>query len=280
MARKKTIVTTEEVETPEETPIDYKKDLENKSFDQVAQDAPKEEVKEEPKVEPKVEEETETIEFDPEAFKKEVAEQTRKEMLEALQGKDKEETTENVDAYQEYQKDFLSKNNRQPTWFEVAKFMEDQAITKLEAKQEATIKTQEEEAVKQKEAANKQNDETNKYVESTLNELYENEKLPKIANKEDKDDYGLRVQQALLKTVIDINQERINKGVPPKTIKEIYYEDFKIPGKQVPGADAPTNMGRGGFTPDDTQTIDYKRDIAGSRNSIRNIINNAFKKTT
>lgn len=271
MARTKKTTVTEEVE---EAPIDYKKDIENKSFEQVATEPkeeekvePKEEVKEEPK-----DDTTEEVEFDPQAFKKEVAEETRKELLESLQP-----TKEDKDPYVSYQEDFFKKNNRQPTWFEVAKFQEEINFAKLEAKQEAKAKEQEEATTKQKQALDTQTQETNKYVDETLNELYEAEKLPQIKNKEDKDDYGLRVKNALMNTIVDVNTKRIAANQRPKTIKEIFYEDFQMPRSQVAGADAPVNMGRGGYTPDEGQEIDYARDIAGKRNSFRNIISRAVR---
>lgn len=272
MAKKKTTTVTEEVEDPQE--IDYQKDLKDKSMLEVALDSPedKPEVKEEPKEEVK-DENFEEIEFDPQAFKKEVAEETRKELLESLQPTQKEDK----DAYVDYQEKFFKDNNRQPTWFEVAKFMEEQAVTRLEEKQSAKIKEQEDLTTKQKQALEEQTKETNKYVDETLNELYEDEKLPQIKNNKDKDDYGLRVKNALMNTIVEVNTQRIAENKRPKTIKEIFYEDFQMPRSQVAGADAPVNMGRGGYTPDEGEEIDYQRDIAGKRNSFRNIISRAVQ---
>jgi len=274
---KKTKTTTIVEEDPQE--LDYKKDLENKSMLEVALDTPEEKpkgVKEESEAEPKgvkVDDDTEEIEFDPAAFKKEVAEETRKELLESLQPTQKEEK----DAYIDYQEKFFKDNSRQPTWFEVAKFMEEQALTRLEAKQTEKVKEQEELTTKQQKALEEQTKETNKYVDETLNELYEDEKLPQIKNKEDKDDYGLRVKNALMTTIVDVNTKRIAENKRPKTIKEIFYEDFEMPRSEVAGADAPVNMGRGGYTPDEGQELDYQRDIAGKRNSFRNIISRAVR---
>ena len=276
MAKKK-VTTTVEEEIPEETPIDYKKDIENKSFDQIATDEPKEEVKEEVVV--PVEEETETVEFDPEALKREAADLAKSEMEPLLKGETKEETAENKDKYQEYQEKFFKDNNRQPTWFEVSSFLEDQAVERVRAEQAAEVKAREEEVTKAKTVEEQNNAATNKYVEDTLNDLYASDKLPKIQDKADKDDYGMRVQKQLLTKVIEVNTQRIKDGAPPKTIKEILYEDFEIPAKEVAGADAPVNMGRGGYTPEDGEELNYTRDIAGARNSIRNIINSAFKRS-
>ena len=277
MARTKKTTVTEEVEEVKEAPIDYKKDIENKSFEQVAE-TPKEEKKVEPVKETPKEEETETVEFDPEQLKKEAAAEAKAEILKSLKGETKEETKENIDEYQEYQKEFFSKNNRQPTWFEVAKFTQEQVEKKFEAKQAEERKAREEEQAKNKEIETKNQESTNKYVKDTLDELYANEKLPKIQDIKNEDDYGVRVQQAFLKKVVEVNTKRIADKQAPKTLKEVFYEDFKAPAREVAGADAPVNMGRGGYTPDDTQELDYKRDIAGPRNSIRNIITRAFKR--
>lgn len=276
MAKKKTVVTTEEEVVPEETPIDYKRDLEGKTFEQVRTETPVIEEKVEEKAEEiPAEEETETIEFDPEQLKRDAVAQAKEELGDLLRGKDKEETTDNVDAYQEYQKEFFAKEKRQPTWFEVAHFMEGRAVDRLKQEQAADVKAQEEEKTQKSQDEKKQLDDTNKYVEDTLNELYTNEKLPRIQDKEDKDDYGIRVRNALLARVVEVNTDRITKQLPPKTIKEIFYEDFKIPVKEVAGAREPINMGRGGYTPDDNQELDYVRDIQGPRNSFRNILRRA-----
>jgi hypothetical protein len=272
MAKKKTTTVTEEVD---ETPIDYAKDIAGKDFEQIAapvKEEPKEEVKEEPK-----EEEYETVEFDPAQLKKEAVEEARAAIAEQLKGDSKEETKENVSEYVAYQEEFFKKNNRQPTWFEVAEFMEDKALAKLEAKQTEQAKAKEEEVTKQRDEQQRQTDATNKYVEDTLNELYTSNKLPRIQDKENPDDYGKRVQNQLLRTVVDVNQKRIAESLPPKTLKEIFYEDFKMPEKEVAGAKVPVNMGRGGFSPDDSEELDY-RDIAGPRNSFKKILQSAFKR--
>jgi hypothetical protein len=274
MAKKKTTTVTEEVE---ETPIDYVKDLKDKTMEQVAA-APKEEPEITEEVKEVPVEEKKTVEFDPEQLKKEAVDEARAVITQELKGDTKEETKENVDAYQEYQKDFFEKNNRQPTWFEVSHFMEDRAVERLRAEQAAESKAREEAATKQQEDLKQQTDATNKYVDDTLNELYSANKLPRIQDKDNPDDYGKRVQGQLLRTVVEVNQKRIESQLPPKTLKEIFYEDFKMPERQVAGANAPVNMGRGGYNPDnDSEEIDY-RDIAGPQNSFKRIISKAFNR--
>lgn len=285
MSKVKKTTVTEEVE---ETPIDPAQHLaderaskflgEKVENNQVVETPSEETPKEEEKpATPPEEEETETVEFDPEQLKREAAEAARKEILQALAGDTKEETAENVDEYQAYQKEFFQKNNRQPSWFEVAHFMEEQAVKKLEAKQEARQKEYTEKTEAEKKALADQAEQTNKYVDDTLKELYTANKLPRIENKDNADDYGLRVRQKLFDTIIAVNQKRIEDKLPPKTIKEVFYEDFKMPARQVAGYDAPVNMGRGGFTPNDNEEIDYKRDIAGPANSFRAIMTRALK---
>lgn len=237
----------EEKPTAQETPVEL----------------PREEVKED------------VVEFDPEALKREAAAEARQEIFKALATDPNEIAKEKLDDYQRYQQDFFAKENRQPTWFEVAQFMEGKALEKLEAKQEAKAKEQQEQTAKLTADQQKQIQDTNKYVEQTVNELYTANKLPKIVDEKDPDDYGKRVKTELYSTIIKVNQERIAKGQPAKTIKEVFYEDFKMPEKEVAGAKAPVNMGRGGYTPDESEQIDYVRDIRG--NSIRGLLNKAFR---
>lgn len=289
MARKKVTTTVEETEEAPRDPQQFIADERASKFlgEEVVNgkvvDEPKEEVVEEKPVEeapietPQDAPKEEVVEFDPEKLKHEAAAEARAEILKALAEGTPQEKGEKLDDYQQYQKDFLAKENRQPTWFEVARFMEEKAVAKIEAKQAQQLKDYETQTTKQRQEQEQQIAETNKYVDATVNELYTQNKLPKIVNKDDPDDYGNRVKREFFSTIIKVNQDRLTNKLPPKTIKEVFYEDFTMPKKEVAGADAPVNMGRGGYSPDESETIDYQRDIAGSRNSIRNILNRAFK---
>lgn len=282
---KKTTTTVEETEEPL-SPQQVAADKRTSEFlgeevvnNQVVEPEVKEEVKEEPKEEviepPK--EETETVEFDPEQLKREAAAEARAEILKALAGNTEEKTQENVDEYQKFQQGVWEKEKRQPTWTEAAAFIKDQAKAEIKAEQEAAAKEAEAQTSKQKEELTRQNEETNKYVKDSMAELYASDKMPKIQDNDNPDDYGKRAEKAFFNTVIEVNQKRIAEQKPPKTIKEIFYEDFKLPERQVAGANAPTNMGRGGYTPDmNNEEIDYARDIQGK--TFRQMLMDPFKR--
>jgi len=62
----------------------------------------------------------------------------------------------------------------------------------------------------------------------------------------------------------DVNEKRAKEGKPViYSIKEIFYEHYKKPTREVPGADAPV-FGKSGHTsPDKSGEIDY-REIHGT----------------
>lgn len=287
MAKKKVTTTVEETEEAPIDPIQKMADERASKFlgetvvnNEVVEE-PKEEVKEEIKeevVETPPAEETETVEFDPEQLKREAAAEARKEILAALAGNTEEKTQENVDEYAKFQQSIWDKEKRQPTWTEAAGFIKEQAKAELKAEQEAARKEQEDLTKKQQEEVTKYNESVNKYVEEAFNELYTANKLPRIQDKDNPDDYGARVKKEFYNTIVKVNAKRVADGVTPKTVKEIFYEDFKMPAKQVAGYDAPVNMGRGGYTPDtDNEQLDYRKDIQNK--SIRQIMMGAFKKS-
>ncbi len=274
MARSKKQTITEEVkEVPQE--VDYQKDIQNKGMLEIAletpEEKPAEEVKEEVKPE-KPEEEFETVEFDPEQLKKEAVEQAKAEIQESLKGETKAETEAKKDDYEEFQKAIYEKEKRNPTYKEALEFVKDQALKAINEDNERKATKAKEEQEAQTKAQQTQQESTNKYIKNTLDELYVSGKLPKIVDKDNPDDYGIRVQNELFKTIVDVNTKRINgvmingelTKLPPKTLKEIFYEDFEMPEREVAGADAPVNMGRSGFTPDnETEEINYLKDLNG-----------------
>jgi len=238
----------------EETPEDVNyKDIKDKSFSEVATETPAEEVKEtakeEVKEEPKVEEEE--IEFDPKKFKEEVAteisakisQETADKIAERLTGKDKA-TEVQKDKYEAYAEKFMAEKGRQPAWFEVAAFIKDEV--KAEAKAEADAKVKQEED-KTKATADEQKARTaafNKYLDEQIDDLYKSKRLPAIVNKNDDKDEGVVFRKALFQTMIDVNTKRVAAGQQPiYSIKEIFYEHFVAPKREVAGGDAPVSAG-------------------------------------
>lgn len=267
MPKTKKTTTVEETvdETPEE--INYTEDLKDKSMEQIAAEPEKvEEPVEEVKEEAPVESETEEIEFDPQALKEEAVVEAEKRLLDKLKGSDAKETKENVDEYQQWAEGFSqSHGGKAPEWKDAFSWMEERAITRLEDRQAKKAQeqlTQQEEASK---AEATQMDTVNKYVDEQLNDLYTSGKFPRIQNAEDPNDVGTINRKALFEQTMKINKERLDKGLPSKTIKEVFYEDFKAPNQQPAGANAPISAGRGSAVQGDSEEIDYIKDVRGAR---------------
>lgn len=261
MAGKKKVTTTVEeevIETPEEE-IDYK-DIHNKSDAEIAAD----QVKETPKEEEVVEEEKKEEEpaFDPEAFKKEAADEIKQGIMDALQG-NKEDKEEKVDEYEEWAKKVFKETGEQPNWKQAAEFIKEQAKTELRAEQEKATQEAKTEQEKVTQAQKVESDRVNDYVDEQLKDLYAANKMPRVKNAEDPNDLGLTVRKALMEQTIKVNKERIDKGLPTKTLKEVFYEDFKSPNRQQAGANAPVSLGHGATSHDNEQEIDYVRDVKG-----------------
>lgn len=267
MAKKKTVTTVEEVdETPQEPQeIDYKKDIEGKTLEQVATETPGEKVEETP-VETPAEEETEEVEFDPEAFKKEVTDSAttaaEKKLLEKLQGKTEEETKDNVDAYQAFADKFTEENGRTPTWVEVSKFIKEESIKEIKAEQAEEARKQVEESEAQQKAQETDQENVNKYVDGQFNELYQRG-FPKIQDPKNENDPGLQARKALAQQTMEINAKRLQEGLPTKTLVEVFYTEYKAPDRQLPGYDAPVSPGRSSAPGDSGEEINYARDIKG-----------------
>jgi len=216
--------------------------------DEVVEEEPKEEIAEEPKI-------------DPDALKKEIKEEVSKEtadkITQALTGKE-EATKAEKDKYQEYADKFMAEKGRNPTWFEFVPFLKEEVKEELKADQERVIKEQQE----SKAAVDEQNAQRtaafNKHIDAQLEDLYKANKLPKIVNKDDKNDVGVQARQALFKSMLEVNQDRTQKGLEPiYSLKEIFYEHYKAPNTQPAGADAPISAGGGSTNVESPEDYSY-----------------------
>jgi hypothetical protein len=226
----------------------------------------KEEKPKEEEEKPKVKEEKEESEVDltkiKEEIKGEVTQETTDKILTALTG-EKEKKSEKED-------ELLSpwaKENRNPHDYEE---VADWAVKKNEIlarrnKEEQEIKAKQQQEINKRLETERQKV-FNQHIDEQLNDLYENNRLPKIVNKDDPKDEGVIARKALFRTMLDVNKERVKEGKNPiYSIKEIYYEHYKAPKKEVAGADAPVFSGSGKFTPNtDKDDIDY-REIHSAR---------------
>lgn len=141
-----------------------------------------------------------------------------------------------------------------------------------EQKNEEVRKVQEQRdiAAKQQEETKRQEEDRNtaflKYTNDQLQDLYDSGKLERPKDPKDPSDYGVKLQEALLQKMMEVNIARGKDGKAPiYSIKEIFYEHFTPPSKQPAGDKAPVSAGRGAAAPDDKDDrINYTRDIKGS----------------
>jgi len=252
MARRKK---EETVITPEETQEPSYEDIKDKDMSEIAAETtapaePKEEVKEEvaPVEEPK---EPTAPPVDPEKIKAEVKEQVTKELADsitkAITGEQKA-TKEERDKYEVIAENFAKEHGRNPTWFELVRFIKDDIRQEMKAESEQETKAQEEER-KRIEGENKaRSDAFNKYIDEQLDELLKGGKLPNTPE----------ARKALFQTMYEVNTKRVQEGKQPiYSIKEIFYEHYKAPTTQPAGYDAPVSAGRGNAQPESTEDYSY-----------------------
>lgn len=263
MAKKKVTTVTEEVDDAPEVKYD---DIHKKDMDEVVADAvttPDEEnvvekKAKEPKETPKEEKKEEEIEFDPEKLKQEAKDEVKQEMADILTGKKGEEKK---DEYEEWAKKVFDETGKPPNWKQAAEFIKDKA--KAEIKEEE--KAKEKEVADKQEADKKQEanvtKEWNTFIDRELEELYAENKLPRIINAEDKNDPGVVARKALFTTMYETNQKLIAEGKPIEySVYKIFHRYHKAPNAQPAGADAPISAGSGsgasGAEPEDA--VNYK----------------------
>lgn len=221
-----------------------------------------EEEPEEPKEEPKEPKEEVDLSKLKEEIKGEVKQETTDKILEALTGeKEKKDEKEN---------ELISpwaKEGRNPKDYEEVSDWGAEKVKILQRREaEAERVKTEKETKLQKELEADRQKLFDKHIDEQLNDLIENKRLPKPINKDDPKDEGVVARKALFQTMLDVNKKRAeNNKAPIYSLKEIFYEHYKAPKKEVAGADAPVFSGSGKFTPQGAEEeINYK-DIHGAR---------------
>jgi hypothetical protein len=218
---------------------------------------------EEKKVEPVIEKEpvVDEVEIDPEKMKAEIAETVKKETVDkitkALTGKE-ETTKEERDKYEVIAENFAKEKGRNPTWFELVKFIKDDIRQELKNETEQEKQSREELIKKNKQVEQERSKAFNTYIDEQLNELLKSGKLPKVVNKDDPNDIGVKSRKALFQTMMEVNTDRVKTGKAPiYSVKEIFYEHYKAPNTQPAGADAPISVGRGNAAVDSGEDYSY-----------------------
>lgn len=254
MARRKKEVEEPVTNTAEETSYG---DIHNKDMSEIAVETPvKETIEEKPAEEVKpaapVEEKPVEQTVDPEKMKAEVKEQVTKELADsitkAITG-EKKATQEERDKYEVIAENFAKEKGRNPTWFELVKFIKDDIREEMKAEAEQQTKQQEEEKKRVEQDNKARSDAFNKHIDEQLDELLKGGKLPNTPE----------ARKALFQAMYDVNTKRVQEGKQPiYSIKEIFYEHYKAPNTQPAGADAPISAGRGNTQPDSTEDYSYQ----------------------
>lgn len=188
-------------------------------------------------------------------LKDEVSTEVAERVSKALKG---DETKDERDRYEVIAEEFAQKNGRSPAWHELVPYMVEDAKQAIKAEQaeEARIANEQQQTVAKTEK--EREDGFNKFVDDELTELYANNRLPKIKDKEDPEDYGVRTRTALFQKMMEVNQKRVANNEPPiYSINKIFHEHFTPPSKQPAGANAPISAGRGGNQAVDTDDFSY-----------------------
>jgi hypothetical protein len=248
MARKKVTTVTEE-DVPEG--VDYKK-MHDQDISEVVSDATKPEPPEDNAVEKKAKEipkkddeevDVELEELDTEALKKEAAAEAKKQVIEALQDKPKEE----VDEYEAWAKKVFDETGKQPNWKQAAEFIKENAKREIRAEEEAKAKEEEDKKATQAEEEKKVTSDWNAFIDRELDDLYAESKLPKIKDANSATDPGVVARKALFQTMLDVNTKLQSEGKPIEySIYKIFHKYYKAPNRQPAGADAPIAGGTGG----------------------------------
>lgn len=145
-----------------------------------------------------------------------------------------------------------TKEGRNPKDYdEIVVEAEERAFNRMQKFIEERERKKEEELAnktKQEQEAQQQAEEQHKTVlEQTqaslareIQELEEGGYIPKVSDPNDENDEGNRVRKALFVKGVEINNERIKKGLPPEnSIAKVFFMHFKGANNQPAGADAP-----------------------------------------
>lgn len=276
--RKKVTTTTEEVLDEASQEPNYTTDIQDKSIAEVATSEPTPEKVAAPVEETKpAEPEYEEIEFDPEEFKKETAQEVKQELAQFLSGKD-QQAEDNTDAYEKFRAQFEQASGRQPNWVEVAAFIKDQTKAELIAENQQAYQKYQEQQSQATQNEQTQIAQFNKQIDDELEELYNTGKLTRIVNPNDPNDQGVIERQALFQSFANEtanrmkwNEEHPNEQKPPITsISRIFTSYHKRPASQPAGADIIVGGSRSATSsPDDSQELNYMRDVKGGFKALK-----------
>lgn len=199
-----------------------------------------------------------------EKTKKEVTDSVTKDVVEPLKQEiqDLKKTLNPVekDDYDKFVDDYTEKNGKAPEWKQVATFLEDRAIARIDARQkEADEKKKQEE-----EATKKTQEETSnanfKIWQGQLEELESKGLLPKMV-KPEVGDKGFDARVKLYGHM----QNTWNTTTPLSNMWEVHAKYYTQPETQPAGADAPVSIGTGTVSQDNPSSYKYSDIHNGGR---------------
>lgn len=247
-------------EVPEEKAPEYSyKEVHEEPIKEIAENEEIPEVKpevkpEEKPVEPPKEEE---VEIKPE----ELVEEISTKVAEKLTPKEEKEVK---DKYSEFFEKIKEEKGRDPNWIELSKFLEEQAVLRIEEKQKEAQKAQEKQREEEKKVNEAFTQRFNKQIDEELEELYKSGNLTPIKDKNNPNDQGVIERKALFQAMLDTNAQRAAEGKDTiLSVARIFYGGYYTkPNAQPAGSEAPVSMGHG--TPssgEEEQEVDYLKDV-------------------
>lgn len=249
-AVEETGITFDDEDKPESNKTETKPDVEDEK-------KPEETPKEEPKEEPKKPEETE---IDEDEFTEKVSKSVADRLAKQITGQD-EKKKDDVD--QELVSPWTKEGRNPKDYDEIADWamQKKEVLDKRRAVEEQKATEEQNQQKAQQEEAQRAADEEraksfNQVIDDELDELYTNNKLPRVKDKDDANDPGVVARKALFQTMLDVNMKRKAEGKPAiMSVSRIFHTYYTPPTQQRPGADAPISMGQG--APEETDPDDY-----------------------
>ena len=261
-----------EKQTIEEV-VEEAKVLEAEATIQDAEEAKKtEEEAKVPEVEVDLDEEREKTKKETiETVQKEIVEPLKKEIIDLKKVMEPEEK----DDYDKFVEKYTAENGKAPEWKQVATFLEERAVNRIKAEQQAEKEKAETEKTNQEKTKQELVEQNVKIWNNQLDEMEKAGMIPKM-EKNEKGDEGF---DARIKLYGDM-QSTFGEGKTPVTnMYEVYskfYKQGRPQGAQPAGADAPISMGTNA-EPEDEQDFKYDEIHQGARN-LESFIANTLKK--
>lgn len=223
-----------------------------KKEEEITPKPPKEEEKPAPESEKKSEEKEEAKE-DVAKVAREAAEKATEELkkeIDEIKGQNLTKKQEE-EAIEEAKTRWTKEGRNPKDYDEIVAEAEERAFNRMqkfiedrEKKKEEEVATRTKEEQEKAKLAEEQQktvlEQTQANLAREIQELEEGGFIPKVSNPDDENDEGNRTRKALFQKGIEINNERIKKGLPPEnSIAKVFFMHFKGANNQPAGADAP-----------------------------------------